>query len=179
MKIADYAKPGDWLLTFPKKGALIGWLITKATFGKVNHAAIYVGDGKIFETDGDFLRAKYTDAAEYDGKHVLIIGVRGMEGKEKELKAECDKYNGSPYSYWDLATNGFFFWLAAPIRKKLVEFFGTKKFMLCSELITRITYEITKRKELREFESSTPEDMRDIALQYPEEYFLRKNYNEQ
>lgn len=179
MKISDYAQPGDWLLFFPKKGAFMGNLITKVTFGKVNHAALYVGDGKIFETDGDFLKAKYTNSADYDGKHILIIRVAGLEGKQSELIAECDKYNGSPYSYWDLITNGAFFWLAAPIRKKVVGFLGTKKFMLCSELVSRITYDITKRKELNDFEGMTPEDLRDIALQYPEEYALRKNYNDQ
>jgi len=177
MKLADFAQPGDWLLFFPKKGSFMGTLITKATFGKVNHAAFYIGEGKIFETDGDFLKAKYTNSSDYDGKHILVIEVRGLEGKQAELKAECDKYNEAPYSYWDLITNGLFFWLAAPIRKKVVGFCGTKKFMLCSELVSRITYEITKRKELDDFEGLTPEDLRDIAMEYPEEYNLRIDYN--
>lgn len=175
MKLADYAKPGDWLLFYPKKTNILGKIITRLTFGKVSHAAIYFGDGKIFETDGDLFKAGYADAEQYDGRHIAIIRVKGLRGKP--MMEACEKYKDSPYSYWDIATNGLFFWLAAPLRKNVVQFLGTKKFMICSELVARITYEITGRKELHDYEGLTPEDLLGISKMYPEEYQLRCDYN--
>lgn len=175
MKLSDYIHPGNWLLFFPKKKSFMGNLITKLTFGKVSHAAICVDKDTVFETDGDFFKAKYTPSSKYDGKHILVIEVRGLGGKN--IKKECDKFLNAPYSYWDLATNAVFFWLASPIRKKAVELLSTKRFMICSELISRITYNLTGRKELRNYEGITPEDMREIALSYPEEYKFVHDYN--
>jgi hypothetical protein len=81
-----------------------------------------------------------------------------------------ENYRNYPYDYWSLITQGVFFWLAAPIRKKVVSFFGAKSFMVCSELVARITYEVGGREELREFEGFTPEDLLEVARQYPDEY---------
>jgi hypothetical protein len=58
------------------------------------------------------------------------------------------------------------------LRKKVVSFLGNKKFMLCSELVARIVYEVGHHESMRDFEGDTPEDLRDLALENPDEYSL-------
>lgn len=174
--LTDIIECGDLLLTYPKHGG-IGKMITKLTFGKVNHAMLAVTGSDIFETDGAFFKAKFTPSAEYDHHHVLIIRLKSMAGKEAKVEELCAKYLNSPYSYWDICTNGLFFWLAAPIRKKVVQSLGTKKFMLCSELASRIIYEATGRKEWEDYEGNTPEDMREIALMNSDDCAFAMDYN--
>lgn len=170
MKLRDVVLPGDILLIYPKPKQLLGKLIAGATFGKVTHACIVVDKDTIFETDGDLFKAQYQPLSKYAGRHVIIIAAKSLQGKEHDIKVRCEAYKGAPYSYWDIATNGLFFWLAAPLRKKVVGFLGNKSFMLCSELVARIAYDVGHHKSLREFEGDTPEDLRDLALENPDEY---------
>jgi hypothetical protein len=170
MKLRDVVEPGDILLIYPKPKQLLGKIIAGATFGKVTHACIVVDKDTIFETDGDMFKAQYQPLSKYAGRHVIIIAAKSLQGKEHDIKVRCEVYKGAPYSYWDIATNGVFFWLAAPLRKKVVGFLGNKNFMLCSELTTRIAYDVGHHKSLREYEGLTPEDFRQLALLWPEEY---------
>lgn len=176
MKLSEVIQPGDWILVYPKRNQLLGKIIRKFTFGDVSHSAIVVDKDTLFETDGDMFTAKFTSPDKYEGRHVLIVTSKSLQGKADEIRSEGEKYKGAPYSYWDIATNMMFFWLAAPLRKKLIAFLGTKKFMLCSELTARISYEVGKRDELRTYEGVCPEDLRDIALMYPDEYTI-VNFN--
>lgn len=170
MKLRDVVQSGDWLLVYPKPDQILGKLIKKFTFGQVSHAALVVDKDTLFETDGDMLTAKFTSIAQYAGRHVIVIAPLSMKDREHDIKVRCEAYKGSPYSYWDIGTNMAFFWLAAPLRRKLISFLGTKKFMLCSELVARITYDVGKHKSLRDYEGLTPEDLRDLAIEYHEEY---------
>lgn len=170
MKLQDVVQPGDIVLVYPKEGQWLGKMIRKFTFGEVTHAFIVVDKKTIFETDGDMLTAKYQPIDKYAGRHLVIIASKSLMNREHDIKVACEKYNGSPYSYWDIATNAVFSLLAAPIRKKVVSFLSTTKFMLCSELVARIAYEVGKRKEMRDYEGMNPEDLRATALLYPEEY---------
>jgi hypothetical protein len=177
MNIRDHINSGDWILVFPKKGQWLGQAINTLTFGKVSHAVLVVDKDTLFETDGDIGKAIFTKPEKYEARHLAIVSPVHMKDRYDQILAECKKLEGSPYSYWDIFTNASFFWLAAPIRKKVVSFFGSKRFMVCSELVARITYEATEssvfydsRAELMNYEGLTPEDLRDMAFEYPEEY---------
>lgn len=170
MKLRDIIQSGDWILVYPKPGQLLGKIIKKFTFGQVSHVALVVNKDTLFETDGDMFTAKFTSIEKYSGRHVIIVAPKSLKGKEQELTIRCEAYRGAPYSYWDIVTNMAFFWLAAPLRRKLIALLGTKKFMLCSELVARITYDIGRHESLRTYEGISPEDLRDIALENPEEY---------
>lgn len=176
MKLSEIVKCGDWLIYYPKKNDLLDKIITKATFGKVNHASMVKDSTTVFETDGDMLKAGFTPLADVDGRHVLVIRPKSLQGKSDALNALFETYKNYPYGYGDILAQGLFFWLASPIRKKVVGFFGAKPFMVCSELVARITYEITGREELIDFEGFTPEDLIETARQYPEEYEFVADY---
>jgi len=173
MKLADAIAPGDWLLFYPKPNQWLGRVIKTLTFSKVSHAALCVGPEELFQIDG--AKTEYVPSSKYDNRHIAIIRVRGLQGKD--LKPECDKYRDAFYSYWDIATNAIFFWLAAPIRRKAVGYLGTKRFMVCSELVSRITFCLTGREELRDYGGLTPEDLREIAKEYPDEYTFKPEYD--
>ena len=149
-------------------------MIAKFTFGKVNHAALVYDKEKLFETDGDYWKAIFTNPdKEYGDRQLYIIRPSYIAGKTAKMKELCGKYENSPYSYWDLATNAVFSFLTRPIRSKVVGFFGSKKFMLCSELVSRIIYETTGYKEWKNYEGITPEDIRDIALENPADHTIK------
>jgi hypothetical protein len=177
MKLSEIVKCGDWLLYYPKKIDFLDKLIMKATFSKLNHAAMVKDSQTVFETDGDMFKAGYTPLADVEGRHVLVIRCKSLQGKEQKILELMEKYKGSPYGYSDLIKQGLLFWMATPIRKKVVSFFGLKPIMDCSELMTRISYEAGGRKELRDYGGFTPEDDRKVMLEYPDEYELVKDYN--
>lgn len=179
MKLSEIVKCGDWLIYYPKKNDLLDKIITKATFGKVNHASQVKDALTVFETDGDMFKAGFTPLADVDGRHVFVIRPRSLANKREKLLELFEKYKNSPYGYGDLIAHLAFFWLAAPLRKKAVSFFGVKPFMVCSELVARVTYEVTGREELRDFEAITPEDLLEIARLYPEEYEFIADYTPQ
>jgi hypothetical protein len=170
MKLRDVVQSGDWILVYPKPEQLLGKLIKKFTFGQVSHAALVVDKDTLFETDGDMFTAKFTSLDKYAGRHVIVIAPKSLKDREHDIKVRCEAYKGAPYSYWDIWTNLMFFWLAAPLRRKLIGLLGTKKFMLCSELVARITYDVGHHESLRTYEGVSPEDLRDIALENPTEY---------
>lgn len=171
MSLKDEVKAGDILLICPKNW--FGRLITRFTFGTVNHAAIVYDAKNLFETDGNMFVAKFGDIDKYDGRKIVIVRAEYMRDKIQKMKELCQKYNGSPYSYWDIATNAIFFFLARQIRSKVVGLFGDKKFMVCSELVARIVYEATGNKLWKDFEGITPEDIRDIALENPYQHSIK------
>lgn len=170
MKLRDTIQTGDWILVYPKEGQLLGKIIRKFTFGQVSHAALVIDKDTLFETDGDMFKAQYTSSEKYEGRHVIVIAPKSLKDKKHDIMVRCEAYKGAPYSYWDIGTNLAFFWLAAPLRKKMIQFLGTKKFMLCSELVARITYDVGKHESVRTYEGVCPEDLRQTALLYPDEY---------
>lgn len=170
MGLKDMVRAGDILLICPKNW--FGRLIAKFTFGQVNHAAIVYDEAKIFETDGNQFKASFSPIEKYDGRKLVIIKARYLKKEMAKFQELCKKYNGRPYSYWDIGTNALFFFFARPIRSKVVGLFGSKEFMVCSELVARIVYEATGNKLWKDFEGITPEDIRDIALENPSEHIV-------
>ena len=175
--LKDIVKPGDWLVYFPTKKDWLDKIILGATFSKTNHASMIKDSETVFETDGDLFKARFTPISEAEQKHVLIIRPKELQGKTLEVYAAMKKYKGAPYGYWDIAMHGLFFWLAAPIRKKVVSALGAKHFMVCSELVARITYDVTGREELEDYEGITPADLITIAKEYPEAYEIVAAFN--
>jgi len=157
---------GDWILPCGKGG--ISDIIKKVTFGKVNHAAIVFDRNTTFETDGAWWRAKFMDVKRFEGREVYIVRPLFYTPESLDKVQElCKKYEGTPYSYVDIGTNLLFFWLKDQIRAKIVRLMSNKKFMICSELVARITYEATKEKKLRDFEGMTPQMLLELALNNP------------
>jgi hypothetical protein len=176
MPLRDVIEPGDLILVYPKKDQWLGTMIRKFTFGEVSHAALVIDKDTLFETDGNMFTAKFTSPDKYEGRHLLIVSSAALQGKEEQLRTVATQYLGAPYSYWDIGTNMAFFWLAAPLRRKIIAILGTKSFMLCSELAARIMYEVGHREELRTYEGVSPEDLREIAFLFPNEYIVTR-YN--
>lgn len=170
-KLEELVRVGDVILTCPNKGG-IGTLIAKFTFGKVNHAAIVYDNVKLFETDGDQYRSTFNNISKYDGREVFLIRAKYMKERAIDLQRICKQYHGFWYSYWDIATNAMFFWLTRQLRTKVVGFFGSKNCMVCSELVARVLFETTGNKIWKDFEGITPEDIRDIALENPEQHTI-------
>jgi len=177
MGLKAHVTAGDVLLLTPRN--FVGRLIAKITFGKVNHAAIVFDANSVFETDGDQLKADFAPIEKYEGRSMYIIRAGYIRDNLSKVQRLCKFYSGSPYSYWDIVTNATFFFLTRQIRSKVVGLFGSKKYMVCSELISRILYEATGNKVWKDFEGTTPEDMRDIALKNPLEHTIKSYEGQQ
>lgn len=150
-----------------------GWfanVIRKVTSGRINHAQLVV-DGKIFETDGSLGKSMYTTLPDVAKKGTVIIRPLYLEAEEKEeLPILCNKYMGIMYDYWDIFLNLTLSPLNDTLRMRLVAALGTKRFMKCDELVMRLLYEVTLRKELKWYEGNTPQSFLNITLNNPESY---------
>lgn len=155
---------GDWIL--PVGLAAFSSAIRAVTFGRVCHAAMVFDETQVFETDGSWRKAQFAPLSHYEGKEVYIVRP-SFYNCPNDVKPRCKAYNGAPYSYWDILTNGAFGWLAPPIRKKVVKFLSNTRFMICSELVARITFEVTRQPLLRDFEGMTPEMLLELAYNHP------------
>lgn len=167
MNLKGFVKPGD--LLFDSGNGLMSRLIKKFTFGVTNHVGIIYDESTIFETDGKYKKAQFHPLDKYTDRSVLIIRLKELEDYSK-IKELCTQYNGTPYSYWDIVTNALFSPLKDEVREWLVEKVGTKKFMICSELSSRILYEATNLTELSEYEGLTPQDLLKICLFHPTQW---------
>lgn len=157
---------GDWIL--PSGNSGISSIIKKLTFGQVNHAAMVVDQDRTFETDGAWFKAKYMPLKRFEGREVFIVRPTFYTPDSLiELVYLCEKYNGAPYSYIDIGVNAAFFWLKDQIRVKLVKALSRKRFMICSELVARITYEVTGEKKLKDYEGMTPQMLLELAYNHP------------
>jgi hypothetical protein len=121
--------------------------------------AIVYDKDKLFEADNPGLM-RFNSIHEYDDKKFSVYRLKTLTPEQKmKIKDLCHQYENEKYSVLDITTNALFFWLAAPIRQKVVAAIGNKKFMVCSELVGRIIYESTQFKNFKYFEGLTPEDM--------------------
>lgn len=161
MKLDKNIRTGDWILV--SGTSTISKLIKKATIGKVNHAAMVYDDRQVFETDGSWGKAEFHPLAKFEDKKIIVIRPRFLTDFNK-VQDLCKLYEGTPYSYWDIVMNGLTGWLKDELRERLLSVTGNKKFMICSELVARITYETTQYKNLTYFEGLTPQDLLDLAL---------------
>jgi hypothetical protein len=132
----------------------------------------------VFETDGDMYKAGMTPMADLEGRHVLVFRPRCMENKLDEFQEICKQYVDAPYDYPCLAIQGALFFLRPEIREKWVKFLTFKKFMVCSELMARVTYELCPAyEELRDWEGLNPEDCRRLAILLTAHYQFVAEHN--
>jgi len=150
-----------------------GWLakvIRKITFGRVNHAQIVI-EGRIFETDAALGKSMYTPLPASTKKGMILIRPLFLASPQKEeLPLLCEKYSHIPYDYWDIFLNIMLSPLKDEWRMKIATVLGTKRFMKCDELVMRLLYEVTLRKELKWYEGNTPQSFLNITLNNPESY---------
>lgn len=162
MKLSEVVKTGDML--FVNGNSIISRIIKKVTFGEVNHVGIVYDKETIFETDLSWGKAEFHKLDRYDNKKVIIVRMRKLEDRVS-IKELCEKYNGTPYSIVDIATNLLFSGLKDQIREKFVRTLGTKKFMICSEMSAKILYEASGYKPFAKYEGLTPQDILQIVRQ--------------
>ena len=156
MKLKDIVKTGD--LLFVNGNGLISRLIKKITVGEVNHLGVVYDKETIFETDLSWGKAEFHNLEKYDNKKIILVRMRKLEDRAS-IRKLCEKYNGTPYSIVDIATNLLFAPLKDQLREKLVEIFGTKKFMICSEMSAKILYEASGYKPFSKYEGLNPQDL--------------------
>lgn len=162
--LAKIVQPGD--LLFVRAENFVSKAIQKITFGTVNHVGVVYDSKQIFETDIAWGKASLRDLAKYDKAITLIMRCKDIN--PNRVKALCIKYDGTPYSWWDIWNNFALALLKDEVRKKLLEILGTKKYAICSELSARIIYEATSLGVLKNFEGLTPQDLLSITLSSPD-----------
>lgn len=156
MKLSDVVKTGDLLLV--NGNSIVSRIIKKITTGEVNHIGVIYDKDTIFETDISWGKAEFHKLEKYDNKKVIILRMRKLEDRVS-VQELCEKYNGTPYSIIDIATNLLLSPFNDSIRQKFVRTVGTKKFMICSEMSAKILYEASGYKPFAKYEGLTPQDI--------------------
>lgn len=170
-KLSNILRTGDIIFCVNPKKDGISKLITKVTFGKAFHVALVYSKYSIFETDGEWGHAKFTNMTEYDEESIEVYRLNTLSFAQKQrIKRRCLELEGSPYSYWDIVVKG----ILAPIHPKIsgwvAEKLGTKKFMICNELTMRIIFEATGLSLFDSPERWNPEEMRLLCVENPETF---------
>lgn len=153
-------KTGD--IYFVEGSGPISFIIKLVTRGAISHVGIRYSDRLVFETDGAWGMAQFFGVDKYKGKKVHWRRYT-MICEEHRLLIQrlCEKFNRTPYSYWDIALN----LIASPMpkkwRHKFVSMLGTKAFSKCDEMTMRIFYKATGYRLFEHYESSNPSEMFD------------------
>ena len=85
-----------------RTGGWAGWLIRTVTRSSVNHAGVYVGNGRIVEAEPHGARLGYADAY----PDAIWSGAAITQGKGPEIQQAALKLLGTPYSWLDCAAIG-------------------------------------------------------------------------
>lgn len=161
--------PGDWILK--RSDAVISKWIRRFTFSKVNHVVMVYDETRIFETDLKYGQAVFRQAKSLENKPIVVVRPKFyITNDEYRIRNLCRLYAGSPYSVWDVITNGLFFWMKDELRAKVIRFLSNKTFMKCDELVARITWEVTRHETLKDWEGLTPGRLLEIAYSNPADY---------
>jgi len=149
---------GDILYVSGK--GIVSSVIKFFTGGPVSHVGVIYDTRLVFETDGAWMKAQLYPLTKYNAAKVYVRRLKSMTGAQKGCVQElCEKYNNTPYSYWDIILNAVGIVLPKKKRKKFVSVLGTKAFAKCDEMTRRIIYEATGYPPFENFEDSTPSDM--------------------
>lgn len=156
-------------IIFEAGNAWFSRVIRKVTGGRVNHVKIVYDATQVFETDGSLGRAMFRPIVFKPENAYVVVRPKFMSPDHKfVLQRLCRQYEGIPYDYLDIALNLVFSPLSDNLRKRLITFFGTKHLMKCDELVLRLLYEVSLRKEFKWYEGNTPSSLLALILQYPE-----------
>lgn len=166
------ARIGDIFFVSGKHG--LGRLIQGFTGGPVSHVGlVYDGTkGLTFETDGKWRKAGIQPLGQYcmdiaEGRVEFFRYKHYTPAMLNALRDLCDKYQGTPYSYWDCAVNGLLAWAPGFIRRPLVGLLGTKRFCKCDEMTMRIVHQVTGFTPFKDYEQHTPNSMYRIVAWMP------------
>lgn len=155
-------------MVFFKSVSVVSRLVSKVTFGKVSHVAIAYDEATLFETDGKWGKAMFTKAVDRMHKEVEVYRFKNLlEEQREEIQFLCHGFEGTPYSFLDIAVKGMTFWLHPKIAGQLASFVGNKKHMICNELVARIMYEVTGFEAFENVEGSNPQLMLEEVRQWP------------
>jgi len=150
------------------KQSLISKIIRTVTFGRASHVFLVRDADTVCETDWGFGKAKLHPIKKFKGKRVEYYRFTGLAKEQKdEIMRLCDKYKGTPYSYVDVLVKGLFFWLHPQIRRGISRVVGTKKYMICNELVMRILWEVLHFPPFQDFEAHNPSEMLLLVRQWP------------
>lgn len=157
------AKTGDVL--FVSGTGIIGNGIKFVTQSDVSHVGIIYNGQLIFETHSGQNARLNPIKKTYDGKKVELYRPPLTDKERESVINLCHKYNGSKYSNFDIVTNFAFSWLRSKARRKVVSYLGRKSWMICSEITSRILYEVNPEKfsYLSIYEGLRPDDLKSIA----------------
>jgi len=156
MKPSALYETGDIIFVFGT--GFVSKLIGLFTFGKVSHVAI-VANNQIYETDGAWMKSKFSPITKYDESKIRVFRVRWLSAFHKAaIDIITEKRLGTPYSYLDVATQALTFFLHPKIKGKLAEKIGNKKFSKCDEETWAVLYEATSDKFFKDCESSNPQE---------------------
>lgn len=160
MDLSNVVRTGD--LIFVSGDTIVSKIIKKLTYGIVNHVGIVYNNEKVFETDLSWGKAQLRDLARYNEGNVIIV--RYNKAMDFDLiKQLCEKYDATPYSWLDIASNAILSPLREELRAKWIAKIGTKKFAICSELSAKILYEATGNAALSLYEGLTPQSLLEIT----------------
>lgn len=152
---------------------VVSKLIGGVTGGPFSHVFLAVNARQILETDGKWLKAKFTDVSEYDeSTNIVVCRPKFLNSASKlKIKLLCTKYKGTPYSYWDCFMN----FLVSPfndrIRSSTTAWLGSSKFMKCDELTMTIIYEATGYEPYKHHESFEPVSLAHLTMHELDEDF--------
>lgn len=169
-------------------GFLVGdkWtsnLISWVTGGPFCHVFLVYNDKKIFETDGAWFKAKFSDVSKYDElNRIVVFRFKGLsDERKKRIQEVANKYIGIPYSYWDCALNLLVAPLNERIREWTTEKLGSKRFMKCDELIMTVIFEALGYAPFKHDESFEPNALYKLCLEVQEDFIIfdrRKDKND-
>lgn len=141
-------------------------LIEKFTLSNVRHVAIVYSHDSVFETDWKYGRASIRKMPAYNPGSISVH--RFHKANDLRYKMEiiklCHKYDGTPYSFWDIFNNMWTFPLHPRIREKVVSALGTKWAMICSEISGKVQFEATGEQFLKDYEGLQPVDLKNLMM---------------
>ena len=153
-------------------------LIEMWTFSNVRHIGLIYDKKTVFETDLKYGTAGFYSLDKYDDEEIEVY--RPIHIDKKKFIELCNKYDKTPYSFWDIFNNIWTTFLHPKIRRKIVGFLGTKWAMVCSEISGLIIYKSTKYNVLKNYEGLIPSDFQNIMILNPGLFvkILHKKKNE-
>ena len=152
-------------LVFPEPSGFVGKGIAAVTRSKFSHVGMVYNQEWIFEAHV-WINTRLNPMSEYKGKTFRVLRPGLSKIEKHHVKKLMEEFNGNHYSVWDIATNFTFSWLKPITRRKLVNKLGSKKMMICSELVGRILYNVDsdKYKPFEVYSGLQPNDVFVLGL---------------
>lgn len=135
---------GDLIFPIASPG-FISSAIRKITKSEFSHVGMVYDKNWIFEAHMG-KNTRLNPMAEYEGKKFRVLRPKLSNIEKARLKDLMEEFNGTFYSPWDIGTNFAFSWLKPARRRAVVDKLGSKKMMICSELVARMLYTVDPKQ---------------------------------